>query len=302
MLQSILRTAAPQADSLVGLWWLFFGVAVAVFTVVMALLAAGVAGARRPGPGERAVVLGTGVTVVVLAGLLVAGSLVGARTTAPADGQLPLRVEVVGHRWWWEVRYPGTGVVLANEIRLPAGRPVEIALASDDVIHSFWVPALGGKMDMVPGHDNLLRTTPAAVGVYRGQCAEFCGVQHALMAIMVVIEPAAEFARWLAAQAEPADEPEDGLQARGRALFLASGCGACHAVRGTEARGRLGPDLTHVGSRLTIGAGVLPQNVGTLGGWVANSQAIKPGNLMPAFDQFAGEDLRALAAWLAGLE
>ncbi|MEW5728411.1 MAG: c-type cytochrome [Pseudomonadota bacterium] len=301
MLQSMLRTATPQAESLAGLWWLMFWVCLAVFAVVMALMAAGLIGGRRPAGTERAIAIGTGLTAAVLAGLLVTSSLVGARVSAPGDGD-PLRIEVFGRLWWWEVRYPGTGAVLANEIRLPAGRPAEIALVSDNVIHSFWVPGLAGKLDMVPGHSNLLRVTPAELGVYRGQCAEFCGTQHALMAFVVVVQPPAEFARWLAVQAEPAAEPADAQAARGQALFLASGCGACHTVRGIPADGRVGPDLTHVGSRLTIGAGILPQNVGTLGGWVANSQAIKPGNAMPAFDHFSGEQLRAIAAWLAGLE
>lgn len=301
MLQSMLRTATPQAESLAGLWWLMFWVCLAVFAVVMALTAAGLLGGPRPAGTERAIAIGTGLTAAVLAGLLVTSSLVGARVSAPDEGD-PLRVEVFGRLWWWEVRYPGTGAVLANEIRLPAGRPVEIALVSDNVIHSFWVPGLAGKLDMAPGHPNLLRVTPAELGVYRGQCAEFCGTQHALMAFMVVVQPPAEFARWLAAQAEPAAEPADARAARGQALFLASGCGACHTVRGTPADGRVGPDLTHVGSRLTIGAGILPRNVGTLGGWIANSQAIKPGNAMPAFDHFSGEQLRAIAAWLAGLE
>lgn len=297
MLQSLLRTASPQAEALAGLWWLLFAVGAVVFVAVMALLAFGLLGPRRPGPAAILVVVGTGVTVAVLAGLSVASVVVGNSVSAGGDGH-PLRVEVIGRRWWWEVRYPGTEAVLANEIRLPAGRPVEIALRSDNVIHSFWVPGLGGKMDMVPGHPNLLRVTPAELGVYRGQCAEFCGAQHALMAFMVVVQPPAEFARWLALQSEPA---ADTGPSRGRDLFLASGCGTCHTVRGTEADGRVGPDLTHVGSRLTIGAGILPQNIGTLGGWVANSQAIKPGNLMPVFDHFSGENLRALAAWLAGL-
>ncbi len=301
MLQSALRTATPQAESLAGLWWLMLGLSVAVFAVVMALLAAGLLMPRRPPPGERVIMVGVGVTVVVLGGLLVHSTLVGARVAAGTDGD-PLRVEVVGRQWWWEVRYPQDGAVLANEIRLPAGRPVEIALISGDVIHSFWVPGLAGKMDLVPGHPNLLRITPAEPGVFRGQCGEYCGTQHALMAFMVVVQPPADFARWLVGQGEPAAEPADGLAARGRALFLSSGCGACHTVRGTAADGRVGPDLTHVGSRLTIGAGILPQNVGTLGGWIANSQAIKPGNAMPVFDQFSGGELRAIATWLAGLE
>lgn len=301
MLQSALRTGSPQAEALAGLWWVYFGVLVLVFVVVMALLAGAVTGPRRNTPGEALVAVGVAITVVVLLALLVVSAVTG-ETVSAASRQAPMRVAVAGEQWWWEVRYPGTGAVLANEIRLPAGRPAEIAVSSDNVIHSFWVPGLAGKVDMVPGHPNVLALQPARPGLYRGQCAEFCGVQHGLMAFMVVVMPPAEFEDWLERQARPAPPPATAAQARGRALFLSSGCGDCHTVRGTPADGRTGPDLTHVGSRLTLGAASLPRNVGTLAGWIANSHAIKPGNLMPAFDHFRGEDLRALAQWLEGLE
>lgn len=301
-MQSVLNTGSPEADALAGLWWVFFWVCLAVFVVVMVLLALSLSGRMRTGPGEALVMAGTVVTVPILIGLLLFSARTGSSVTRGQTSDQTLRIEVIGKMWWWEVRYPGSGAVLANEIRMPAGRPVEIALHSDSVIHSFWVPGLAGKVDMIPGHSNVLTLNPARPGTWRGQCAEFCGTQHALMAFMVVVETPEAFESWLARQAAPAPEPADPFQARGRDAFMAAGCGSCHAVRGTPANGRAGPDLTHVGGRLTIGAGILPQNVGTLGGWIANSQAIKPGNLMPKFDQLDGETLRAISAWLAGLE
>lgn len=219
-------------------------------------------------------------------------------------GNDALRIEVNARQWWWEVTYAGAGgeFELANEIHLPAGRAVELDLVTADVIHSFWVPALAGKVDMIPGHRNRLVLRADEPGVHRGQCAEYCGGQHALMAIDVVIVPPEEFERWRENQLRDAAPPADEFLARGRAAFLRGGCGECHAVRGTEARGDLGPDLTHVGSRRSLGAGVLDNHVGTLGGWIAGTQAIKPGSRMPDTRAFDGAELRALAAWLESLE
>lgn len=301
-MQSVFNTGSPEADALSVLWWVFFWVCLAVFVAVMVLLALGLSGRGRAGPGTALVWVGAAISVPILVGLLLFSARTGTSITAGSATGKALRIEVVGKMWWWEVRYPVAGAELANELRLPAGRPVEIVLSSDTVIHSFWVPGLAGKVDMIPGHTNVLAITPARTGTYRGQCAEFCGAQHALMAFMVVVEEEGDFDRWLANEARPALEPPTPLAARGRDAFMAAGCGSCHRVRGTPANGKAGPDLTHVGGRLTIGAGILPQNVGTLGGWIANSQAIKPGNLMPKFDQFDGETLRAIATWLAGLE
>lgn len=301
-MQSVFNTGSPEADALAGLWWVFFWVCLAVFVAIMALLALSLSGRMRTGPGEALVIAGTVVTVPILIGLLLFSTGTGSFVNRGQTSDQTLRIEVVGKMWWWEVRYPVSGAVLANEIRMPAGRPVEIALHSDSVIHSFWVPGLAGKVDMIPGQSNVLTVNPVRPGTWRGQCAEFCGAQHALMAFMVVVETPEDFESWLARQAAPVPEPADPFTARGRDAFMAAGCGSCHVVRGTAANGRAGPDLTHVGGRLTIGAGILPQNVGTLGGWIANSQAIKPGNLMPKFDQLDGETLRAISAWLAGLE
>lgn len=216
-----------------------------------------------------------------------------------------VRIEVEGLQWWWRVRYlnpdGSTDLVTANEIRIPAGEPVDLDLRAGDVIHSFWVPALAGKLDMIPGRINRLRIQAAAPGNWRGQCAEFCGAAHAWMALRVIAEPPQAWKRWLELQREPAANPQTELAARGRELFLEA-CAACHSIRGTAARGALGPDLTHIASRLEIAAGTLPNNRGALAAWIASSQHVKPENLMPSFDRYTGPELRALAEYLAGLE
>ncbi|HET6521398.1 MAG TPA: c-type cytochrome, partial [Geminicoccaceae bacterium] len=254
----------------------------------------------------HAFILGGGVAlpVVVLSALLVSSFVVSRELTAPVPDDA-LRIEVVGKQWWWEVRYlppDGSGpVVSANEVHLPVGRPVELRLAASDVIHSFWVPRLAGKTDMIPGRVNRLVVHATEPGTFRGQCAEYCGGPHAWMAFYAVAQPPDDFAAWLEREARPAAEPSDPFLARGRDLFLNSGCGACHTVRGTPADGAFGPDLTHVGGRASIGAGILPNNVGTLAGWIADTQHIKPDNRMPAFNTFDGLELRALAAYLGSL-
>ncbi len=210
-------------------------------------------------------------------------------------------VAVTGHLWWWEVRYqdPSTGrwIALANELRLPSGRPVQIGLTSADVIHSFWVPALGGKMDLVPGRVNRLAITPLAEGVHRGLCAEYCGTQHARMALHVMVVAPAEFERWLAAQASSAP-PAGQAHERGRRAFLEHGCAACHAVRGVAEHAALGPDLTHVGSRLYLGAGTLRTSRDNLARWIADVHAFKPGARMPSFRHLDQGTLDALADYL----
>jgi cytochrome c oxidase subunit 2 len=203
------------------------------------------------------------------------------------------------------VRYQisdGEPVVLANEIRLAVDEPVEFRLESPDVIHSFWIPSLGGKIDMIPGRVTRLALTPTKTGVFRGSCAEYCGTSHALMSFYVVVHEKEDFARWLAHQQTLARPPDAPLPARGRELFLASGCGACHTIRGTPANGIIGPDLTHVGSRLSIGAGALPNNAEALLRWIARTEHVKPEVLMPAFGMLPQEELQALAMYLEGLK
>jgi cytochrome c oxidase subunit 2 len=306
-IQSALDPAGPQAAAVERLSWIMFAGGGLVFLLVMALLIHALAAGRSRrfvASGVMVIAGGFVLPVVVLSILLVYG-LVLERHTMAQDDPRALHVEVVGEQFWWRVRYPdGSGATIetANEIRIPVGRPVRFALTTADVIHSFWIPVLGGKLDMIPGQTNVLVLQADRPGTYRGQCTEFCGAAHALMAFDVVAQPAAEFEAWLAGQGRPAREPADGVHARGRALFLASGCGACHAVRGTPAQGRIGPDLTHVGSRLSIAAGSFPNNKGTLAGWIASSQHLKPNNRMPNFNVFTGEELRAVAAYLASLQ
>jgi cytochrome c oxidase subunit II len=262
--------------------------------------------ARRGWLGSRNTILygGLAFPIVVLSALLPYGLIVMRDTDAPASGALP--IEVIGEQYWWRVRYPADGerpeAVTANEIVIPVGQPIAVSVTAADVIHSFWIPNFGGKIDMIPGRVNRLNFTAERPGVYRGVCAEFCGDQHARMAFDVLaLEPEA-FSAWRMRQAEPAPAPEIPFLERGRELFRTGGCGSCHAVRGTEANGQFGPDLTHVGSRRTIGAGQFPNNVGTLAGWIANTQHIKPGARMPSYGSLTGEALRALAGYLESLK
>jgi cytochrome c oxidase subunit 2 len=247
---------------------------------------------------------GAVVPTIVLTVLLIYGlaPLPGLLAPAPEGS---LKIFVSGEQWWWRVRYQisdGEPVVLANEIRLAVDEPVEFRLESPDVIHSFWIPSLGGKIDMIPGRVTRLALTPTKTGVFRGSCAEYCGTSHALMSFYVVVHEKEDFARWLAHQQTLARPPDAPLPARGRELFLASGCGACHTIRGTPANGIIGPDLTHVGSRLSIGAGALPNNAEALLRWIARTEHVKPEVLMPAFGMLPQEELQALAMYLEGLK
>lgn len=305
MMQSVLHPAGPEASRILELAVVLFVGAGVIFAFV--LLAAGAAWRgperlRATLASER-FVMGAGVLfpIVTLTALLAYG-LWAMRSTLAVAAPADLRVEISGEQWWWRVAYvtaDGARVEEANEVRLPVGRDVELVLTSPDVIHSFWVPALGGKMDMIPGRVNRLRFKVERAGVYRGQCAEYCGGPHALMAFDVVgLEPAA-FDDWLARN--EARAPESVAQARGRDLFFTHGCGGCHAIRGTPAAGKIGPDLTRVGARRTIGAGLLPTDAAAMARFVRDGQTIKPGNLMPPYRLFAPEDLDALSAYLASL-
>jgi cytochrome c oxidase subunit II len=250
-------------------------------------------------------ILGGGVALptIVLGALLAYGLpvLPALLTAAPAGS---LRIHVTGKQWWWRVQYmtPGGVVETANELRLPVGERVELQLGSPDVIHSFWVPSIAGKMDMIPGRVTRLALEPTRTGVFRGACAEYCGASHALMAFAVVVVEPDEFATWLEAQARPARPPADTLAARGETAFLANGCTACHTIRGTAAVGPIGPDLTHVGSRLRIGAGTLQNEPEAFVRWISDTDRIKPGVHMPAFRALSREDVAALAAYLEGLQ
>jgi cytochrome c oxidase subunit 2 len=287
---------------------LFVGGA-AIFILVTGLLlyALWAPHVRRRWLGTRRTIVAGGLVfpIVTLTAVLIYGFVV-LRVTDAVGGEDALRIDVVGEQYWWRVDYPAEGsapaVTTANEIQVPVGRPIRLFAGSADVIHSIWIPNFAGKIDMIPGRINELGFTVERPGVYRGQCTEFCGDQHARMAFDVVALAPADFEAWRRAQAQPAGAPGSPLIEKGRALFVSGGCGSCHAVRGTASAGRLGPDLTHVGSRRTIGAGLYPTNLGTLAGWIADTQHLKAGARMPSYGSLGGEDLRAIAGYLESLK
>lgn len=306
--QSALDPAADDAGRLATLSWVLFIGAAVIFTAVMLLLfvAVWLAPERRRWLGTKGAIIAGGLAfpIVTLTALFVYGLVVLRDTNAASDGAL--RIEVVGEQYWWRVRYPGEGraqeFTTANEVQVPVGRPVTVAVTSGDVIHSFWIPNFAGKIDMIPGRVNTLSFTAQRPGIYRGVCTEFCGEQHARMAFDVVaLEPAA-FDAWRSTQAEPARPAATPFLEQGATLFTRGGCGNCHAVRGTAAAGEIGPDLTHVGSRRSIGAGTFPNNVGTLAGWIADTQHLKQGARMPSYGGFTGEELRAVAGYMESLK
>jgi cytochrome c oxidase subunit 2 len=243
------------------------------------------------------------VTVVIIIGLTLLSFFMTRGLTAANADALVLRLR--GYQWWWEATYmdprPDRTFTVANEIHVPVGRPVRILLEAPDVIHSFWVPSLAGKQDLIPGRANEITIVAQRPGVYRGQCAEFCGLQHAHMAFLVVAEAPADFASWRAAQLQPGSAPSTDEQEAGLRVFLAKPCAACHRIQGTPASGTLGPDLTHVGSRQYIAAGLLPTTRGSLAAWIADPQTLKPGNNMPMVS-LTGDELRAVSAYMASLK
>jgi cytochrome c oxidase subunit II len=305
--QSTLTPGGREAEQLARLFWWMAGGALVVWAVVLGLaLYAAWAPPRQDLRGPRRLIIWGGVIVptLTLTAVAVYGLWLLPEFLAPAPAG-SLRIAVTGEQYWWRVRYLPSGaapVELANEIRLPVGETVEFTLDSADVIHSFWIPALAGKIDMIPGRTTRLRLMPTRVGQYRGACAEYCGASHALMAFPVVVQEKADFDRWLAEQAAPARPPREPLGERGRDVFLANGCGACHGVRGTPAEGVIAPDLTHVGGRLSLAAGVLPNRPADFAAWVSATKTLKPGSHMPAFAMLPAPELQALSTFLEGLE
>lgn len=306
--QSTLAPAGRDAERIAVLFWWMTGGAAAVWVFVICLAAyyARHATGRRHPRRDRWLILGGGVVfpTVTLTTLLVYGLAMIPETVARAP-EGSLQIAVTGEQWWWRVRYlraDGQQVVLANEIRLPVGEAVQFRLDSDNVIHSFWIPPLGGKMDMIPGRVTYLTLRPTRTGIFRGACAEYCGTSHALMAFYVDVMEKAAFESWLDHQSAPAVAAAGTDETRGGELFLANGCGACHTIRGTPARGEIGPDLTHVGSRLSVGAGILEMRPQELREWIARTAHIKPGVHMPDFGMLPEADIRALAAFLYGLK
>jgi cytochrome c oxidase subunit 2 len=306
-IQSALNPQSAHAEAVATFGWVMIAGAAVVALVVFAFAAYALWGprAQRSALASNAFVVYGGIAFpgVVLVALFVY-SLSLARTVTDARDAVDLRIEIVAHQWWWRVHYlDASGQIefaTANEVRIPAGRTVELVLKSADVIHSFWVPNLAGKLDMIPGHVNRLRVNAAREGTFRGQCAEYCGGPHALMAFYVVAHNEADYRAWLERERAPAAEPAQDAPALGRKLFL-DRCSVCHAVRGTPAEGTLGPDLTHVASRTHIAAGILPNTVANIRWWVRASQQVKPGNLMPSMDVFSDEELAALAAYVGSL-
>lgn len=306
--QSALDPAGRGAERIAEIYWWMTAGAALVWIAVIALTIYAVRASPRAHERRRLTRLiiggGAGVSTVLLTALLVYGLAPIPELLAPAPAG-SLTVAVSGEQWWWRVRYlpaSGPAVELANEIRLPVGETVQFRLESPDVIHSFWIPALGGKMDMIPGRVTRLALTPTKTGTFRGVCAEYCGMSHALMSFAVVVHEKAEFARWLTHQQAAALTPSEPIAVRGQHAFLANGCSACHAIRGTPAHGVVGPDLTHVGSRLGVGAGTLGNDPEAFRRWIARPEHVKPGVLMPAFGMLADEELRALAVYLESLQ
>jgi cytochrome c oxidase subunit II len=316
---SALHPSGTDAAIIERVWSVFLWVCVVVFVLVMLALLFAIVRSRpssgqleprvEPGP-ERALLHSTGLataaTVVTLIGLLVVSSL-GGRALHGAPPHEPLSVKIAGQQWWWRIEYlgklPSESAVTANELHVPVNQPVKLLLGSMDVIHSFWVPELAGKMDLIPGRNTELVIRAERPGVYRGQCAEFCGAQHAYMGLLVIAEPAADFARWLAAARAPATPPPaNSPEARGQQVFMAAGCPLCHAIAGTDAAGSTAPDLTHLAGRRTIAAGALTNTRDHLQSWILDPQAIKTGNYMPANTIFRSGDLPPLIAYLESLK
>jgi cytochrome c oxidase subunit 2 len=303
----VLAPQGPEAQRIFGLFWLLTIGAAAIVTLIVALLWAALSGSRlwRWLAGETFVIAGgivlpvTVLTVLLLLGFL----LTRANSIAPADAKLD--VSILGEQWWWRIGYvmaEGKRLETANELYIPVGVPVALELTSADVIHSFWVPKLAGKLDMIPGRKTLLHLQASSPGVSRGQCAEYCGGPHALMSIYVVALEQPAFKAWLLSQTAPALPPSNPTERRGRELFLAAGCAGCHTIRGIGAGGTIGPDLTHVASRRSLAAATLPNDASSFARWIVDNQHIKPENRMPPFRQFAKGELTALSAYLASLK
>ena len=315
-IQSAVDPAGPQAERIATLWWVFFGLCAAVFggvtvALVLALLprAAGRSGVLDPARERRArrtVAGAVALTVVILLGLVAYSAQVSrALTVSPAGHPGAVVIDVVGRQWWWEVRYADEraerSFMTANELRIPIRRPVIVRGTSRDVIHSFWVPNLHGKVDVIPGRVNTIWFEASAPGTWRGQCAEFCGLQHARMALTVVAMPDEEFEAWREASWRRGEAPVmSASAARGRQVFLDQQCALCHTIRGTGAFGRVAPDLTRIGSRTTLAAGTLPNTRGHLAAWILDPQGIKPGSFMPP-TPLEPQDLHALLDYLEGL-
>jgi cytochrome c oxidase subunit 2 len=310
---STLNPQGPDAERTANLWWLMFAIAVVVMVVVTALLLIAILRRQHNAPersletqptdrGAIVLILIGGAFVPAVVLLILMGLAVVAEQASASPQHGSGTVEVIGHQWWWEVRYPDQDIVTANEIHIPVGQSFLFKLTTADVIHSFWVPQLHGKIDMIPGQTNSIWIQADKAGTYRGECAEYCGVEHAKMDLIVVADTQSDFNTWLVNQQKPAPAPSNStILEEGQQDFLGSSCVYCHTIKGTNASGTIGPDLTHLASRSTIGAGLLPNNPGNLAGWIVNSQALKPGNKMPPMD-LNSDQVQSILAYLESLK
>jgi cytochrome c oxidase subunit 2 len=313
----VLDPAGPQAARIASYWWLNFWISVGVLAAVLAFLVDTLV--RRHAPAttavvaidaraERRVTVGVaaavGVTAVILVVLVVASAATGRGLRSLGGEEPAITIEVTARQWWWDLVYwdpvPSQRIRTANEIHIPVGRAVLIKTRSVDVNHSFWVPGLHGKQDHIPGHNSSLTIKADHPGTFAGRCAEFCGLQHAHMQLLVIAEPPEAFEAWREAQRRPAAEPASPLAQRGRDVFMSGPCVLCHTVLGTSAGGRLGPDLTHLASRTTLAAGTLPNTAAHLAGWIVDPQGVKPGTRMAA-SCVGTDDLQGLLAYLGEL-
>ncbi len=319
--QSAIGAAGGPASSIETLWWVFFWLLLAIFVIVMAFVGGSLTRRHRgikqeplesthtPSPATEKrltsiVASASAVTLLILLVLIVVSVSVGKATVGPGN-KSDMTIEITGNQWWWQVRYlnddPSRVFVTANELHIPVGRPVMIREQSNDVIHSFWVPNLQGKRDLIPSRVNTEWIRADRPGRFRGQCAEFCGLQHAHMALWVVAEPQQQFDQWIQSQLQPSAPPANSTQVRGQQVFMDHACILCHTITGTPAGGQVGPDLTHLGGRLSLAAGTLPNNAGNLAGWITDPQNIKPGNHM-ATVPLEPDDLQALIEYLENLK
>jgi cytochrome c oxidase subunit 2 len=321
-MQSALEPAGSQAAHISQQWWFFFFILTAIFGLVAVFLFLAISRRRSPAreatlqellppdpAGDRGLsrfVIGCVIaTVIILFTLLASDIVTGSAVYALSSDPNALIIKLTGHQWWWEVQYddrePSNILTTANEIHIPTGRTVKIDLRSVDVIHSFWVPNLHGKKDLIPGHPTSTWLKADREGNFRGQCAEFCGFQHAHMRLEFVAETPEKFQAWIAAQRANAHDPTTGSQRRGQQVFLQNQCITCHSIQGTDARASVGPDLTHFGSRTLLASGALLNTPRDVANWIANPQNIKPGVKMPA-NQFSSDDLNALVDYLESLK
>jgi cytochrome c oxidase subunit II len=304
---STLSPAGSEAHHLANVWWIMFGIAVGVYVIVGGLIVIASLRGRRHEPIEGPSrhddwfiwIGGVAAPVAILLFIAFLTVHTGAALRAPAKNQLA--IHVVGHQWWWEFGYPGTSVVTANEVHVPVGQPLEFDIDSVDVNHSFWVPQLAGKEDAVPGQHNTLRFTVRTAGTYLGECAEFCGQQHANMRFRVIAVSPGDFAIWLAHEKNITTVPQSDLGERGEVAFTSNACAGCHTIRGTSAVGMIGPDLTDMGSRTGIGANTVANTPSNLAQWIEHPAHFKPDVKMPPAT-ISNSDVQAIVAYLEGLK